>query len=94
MIAVCLCTGSIPDTWLQPGALPALSNLLLSYNALTGSLPETWGSNGSFQSMVLLELGEVGLFGTLPEWSTPGTFQHLESLVIAGCNITGALMSA
>jgi len=71
-----------------------LSNLILSYNALTGSVPETWGSNGSFQSVVFLELGEVGLFGTLTEWRTPGTFQHLESLIIGGCNITGALTSA
>ena len=91
---MCLYTGSIPDTWLHPGALPALSNLILSYNALTGSLPETWGSNGSFQSMVFLELGEVGLFGTLPEWRTPATFQHLEFPIIGGCNITGALTSA
>ena len=38
--------------------------------------------------MVFLELGEVGLFGTLPEWRTPATFQHLEFLIIGGCNIT------
>ena len=41
-----------------------------------------------------LQLGEVELFGTLPEWSTPATFQHLESLIIGGCNITGARTSA
>ena len=44
--------------------------------------------------MVFLELGEVGLFGTLPDWRTPATFQYLESLIIGGCNITGALTLA
>ncbi len=44
--------------------------------------------------MVFLELGEVGLFGTLTEWSFPGSFQHLESLIVGGCNIIGALTLA
>lgn len=82
--------GSLPATWGQQGAFPALSSLDLSgLPLLNGSLPSSWGG---FPSLTALELGECPLTGTLPaEWGSPTAFQQLQSLSIHDTAISAAV---
>jgi len=55
--------GKLEDAWGTPGALPALQDLYLAYNAFQRGLPEAWGRDGSFPSLRNLDLSSNCLTG-------------------------------
>lgn len=83
--------GSLPESWAQPNAFPALSSLDLSgLPLLKGSLPTSWGS---LPSLLDLDLGgSSALTGGLPaEWGSSTSFQQLQSLRIHDTAISAAV---
>ena len=38
--------GTLPESWADPGAFPALTSLTLDLSNVSGTLPPSWGSNG------------------------------------------------
>ena len=75
-------TGSLPPSWGQAPAFPALQELNMDdLPGVSGSLPSAWGSNGGFAELKLLSTVKAGLRGTLPrEWGAPGRFPKLNQL--------------
>ena len=47
-------TGSIPDTWLVPGAMPQLQNMYLDNNLLSGTLSADWAREGNLANVNIL----------------------------------------
>lgn len=85
--------GTLPDTWADTGAFPALSSLTFWNSPLNGTLPVSWARPGALPSLISLELGGCSFHGTLPaEWATPAAFQRLLYLHLTNCSITGMLL--
>lgn len=89
MCNVC-CAGTIPLSWAEPAAFPALQALQFQATQLTGSLPALLGTNGSLPALIFLEVDSSPLSGTLPEeWGSPSGFNQLGALKLTNCNISG-----
>ena len=78
----CRLQGSLPDSWGQNGAFPALRDLFLSFNGgLSGTVPASWGADGS--SMALLQRVQItncNLSGPLPAawWTRMSSLRVLD----------------
>lgn len=82
--------GSLPSAWAQPGALPSLSFLRLSFNTISGSLPPAWGAAGALPALTALYLNDNALTGGLPaEWGSQGGLQALEMMFLGANNLSG-----
>lgn len=85
-----LCAGTLPASWAEGGAFPALSQLWLVHVLITGTLPPSWGGNGSLPTLTDLELNYTKLAGPLPaEWGSPTGFQQLQILCVYSCSTNG-----
>ena len=65
--------GTLPSSWADNGAFPALRALYLNRNwRLNGSLPEAWGANAnSLNKLEVLVLQGCNLTGNLPiSWAS------------------------
>ena len=94
-------TGTLPESWADPGSFPALTSLTFDLANLSGTLPTSWGNNGSFpvlDSLLLgpfLSSGVAPLAGTLPKaWSRPTAFPMLTTLSVTNLSITGRILQA
>lgn len=82
--------GTLPDTWADTGAFPALLSLSIWNTPLNGTLPLSWARAAALPQLISLELGGCNVGGTLPaEWATPAAFQRLSYLHLTNCGITG-----
>ena len=47
-------SGSLPASWAEPAAFPALTRLDLSGSYINGTLPSSWTGGGGFQELAVL----------------------------------------
>ncbi|KAL3130219.1 hypothetical protein ABBQ38_008518 [Trebouxia sp. C0009 RCD-2024] len=88
-------TGSLPATWGQQGAFPALQDLQLGNSSQNGSLPPEWAGPAAFRQLSSLLLFSIGISGTLPlSWANNGSLPALLELGLVNTNLTGTLPSA
>ena len=98
--------GTLPPSWGDSGAWPALTTLNLYELPIYGTLPTAWGGHKSFPVLLDFRVGAadtaswpVGvtqLSGSLPpQWGSNGSFERLEQLWIAnlppGPGLSGSL---
>ena len=98
--------GTLPPSWGDTGAWPALTTLNLYEVPLYGTLPTAWGGHKSFPALLdfcigaadngTWHVGVTQLSGSLPpQWGSNSSFQLLEQLWIAnlppGPGLSGSL---
>ena len=78
-----LLSGTIPSTWLVPGAMPQLQNMYLDSNMLSGTLSSDWAQEVS-PLLSLLQLSEAqpclllaALASTTSAWLQVGLSPHV-----------------
>ena len=98
--------GTLPSSWGDTGAWPALTTLNLYELPLCGTLPTAWGGHKTFPALLDLRIGAADtavwhngvtqLSGSLPpQWGSNGSLERLEQLWIAnlppGPGLSGSL---
>ena len=56
-------TGSLPNSWAQPSAFPALQTMNFSVTSLTGTLPISWAESSAFPNLTALYLQQRNITG-------------------------------